>query len=187
MVLPTRACMLTLVMLAGCHAARGPAAGNDAADDAPAANAATPARLTPLSIRTASGAHRFDVELAQTREAHEKGLSFRRALAPDSGMLFLFVPPQTATFWMKDTLIPLDMLFIRADGTIAAIVADATPNSLETKSAGEPVIAVLELAGGRAAALGIKAGDRVSWGPCVTGGAPLNDNSPILDFCPGAS
>ena len=87
---------------------------------------------------------------------------FRRSLAPDRGMIFPYDPPQEVGFWMKNTLIPLDMLFIRADGTIARI-AHATPLSLDTVPSGEPVAAVLEIAGGRAAQLAIHAGDRVEW------------------------
>jgi uncharacterized membrane protein (UPF0127 family) len=78
-------------------------------------------------------------------------------------MLFLFDPPQRASFWMKNTYIPLDMLFIRADGTIARIAANTVPRSLEPVDAGEVVAAVLEIAGGRAAAVGIRAGDQTSW------------------------
>jgi len=66
-------------------------------------------------------------------------------------------------FWMKNTLVPLDMIFIRADGTIVRIAAQTVPLSLESVGSGEPVAAVLEIAGGRAAELGIRAGDRVSW------------------------
>jgi uncharacterized membrane protein (UPF0127 family) len=116
----------------------------------------------PLTIRSASGEHRFAAEVAATPEQQERGLMFRRELAPDHGMIFPYGPPQTVGFWMKNTLIPLDMLFIRADGTIARI-ATATPLSLDTVGSGEPVAAVLEIRGGRAAELGIRAGDRVDW------------------------
>ena len=88
---------------------------------------------------------------------------FRRSLDPDRGMIFPYDPPQNVGFWMKNTLIPLDMIFIRADGHIARIAANTTPLSLETVPAGEPVAAVLEIAGGRAAELGIREGDSVEW------------------------
>lgn len=117
----------------------------------------------PLTIRSATGDHRFTVEVAATFEEQETGLMFRRALGPDRGMIFPYNPPQDVAFWMKNTLIPLDMIFIRADGTIARIAANVAPLSLTPVPAGEPVAAVLELAGGRAAELGIRAGDRVSW------------------------
>lgn len=110
---------------------------------------------------------------------------FRKELAPDGGMLFPMFPPRTASFWMKDTLIPLDMLFIRTDGTIVFLKANAVPYSREPVSAGVPVAAVLELAGGRAAALGIKEGDRVAWGPCATEPQPRRARE-RLNFCPGS-
>lgn len=91
------------------------------------------------------------------------GLMFRRSLAPDRGMLFPFAEPQYAAFWMKNTLIPLDMIFIRKDGTIARIAPMTTPMSLDPVPAGEPVVAVLEIKGRRAAELGIRPGDRVNW------------------------
>jgi uncharacterized membrane protein (UPF0127 family) len=116
----------------------------------------------PLTIRSASGEHRFVAEVAATPEQQERGLMFRRELGPDRGMIFPYDPPQVVGFWMKNTLIPLDMVFIRADGTIARI-ATATPLSLDTVGSGEPVVAVLEIRGGRAAELGIRAGDRVDW------------------------
>jgi uncharacterized protein len=87
---------------------------------------------------------------------------FRRALAPDAGMLFPFDPPRPASFWMRNTFIPLDMIFVRPDGTIAR-VATAVPRSEASVAVTEAATAVLEIPGGRAAALGIQAGDRVSW------------------------
>jgi hypothetical protein len=117
----------------------------------------------PLIIRSASGTHRFTVEVARTPEEQANGLMHRQSLAPDRGMLFPYEPPQSAAFWMKNTLIPLDMIFIRADGTIARIAANTVPLSLDPVPSLEPVAAVLEIAGGRAAELGIEEGDRVSW------------------------
>ena len=87
---------------------------------------------------------------------------FRKSLAPDRGMIFPYTPPQHVAFWMKNTLIPLDMVFIREDGTIARI-ATAKPLDQTPVPSGEPVVAVLEIAGGRAAQLGIKAGDVARW------------------------
>ncbi|WP_156679701.1 DUF192 domain-containing protein [Sphingomonas sp. LMO-1] len=136
-----------------------------AAADAPtaAATAPSPATRLPLTIRTAGGTRAFRVEVARTDAEQARGLMFRKHLAPDAGMIFPFSPPRPAAFWMRNTLIPLDMVFIRADGTIARIAANATPLSLATVESGEPVAAVLEIAGGRAAALGIAAGDVVRW------------------------
>jgi len=117
----------------------------------------------PLTIRSQNGAHTFTVEVAATLDQQERGLMFRRSLDPDRGMIFPYDPPQAVAFWMKNTLIPLDMVFIRADGSIARIAAKTTPLSLEGVPSGEPIAAVLELRGGRAAELGIRAGDRVDW------------------------
>lgn len=78
-------------------------------------------------------------------------------------MIFPFDRPRPASFWMKNTMIPLDMLFIRADGTIARVAANTVPYSLDSVEVGEPVVAVLEIGGGRSAQLGIAEGDRVSW------------------------
>jgi uncharacterized protein len=125
-------------------------------------SAQTGLKQVPLTIRSASGEHRFIVEIAASPAEQEQGLMFRRSLAPDRGMIFPYDPPQEVGFWMKNTLIPLDMVFIRADGTIARI-AQATPLSLDTVPSGEPVAAVLEIAGGRVAELAIHAGDRVKW------------------------
>ena len=88
---------------------------------------------------------------------------FRRELAPDKGMIFPFPAPQIATFWMKNTLIPLDLVFIRADGSIANIAVNAKPMDESLIAADGPVTAVLELPGGRTRQLGIAAGDRVIW------------------------
>ncbi|KKW93134.1 DUF192 domain-containing protein [Sphingobium chungbukense] len=145
------------------------------------------AALIPLAIRTAKATHRFTVEVALTEQQQEQGLMFRKTLAPDSGMLFPMEPPRTASFWMKNTVIPLDMLFIHTDGSIAFLKSNAAPYSREPVSAGIPVAAVLELAGGRAAELGIQQGDRVSWGNCVLAArADHATNSPKdrLNFCP---
>jgi uncharacterized membrane protein (UPF0127 family) len=117
----------------------------------------------PLTVVTARGTIHFKVEVARTAAEQERGLMFRDSIAPDAGMIFPFDPPQPASFWMKNTRIPLDIVFIRADGTIARIAAMAKPYSLDLIPSDEPVAAVLELAGGRAAAIGITPGDRVRW------------------------
>lgn len=117
----------------------------------------------PLTVRSGSRTHRFTVEVASSPQEQATGLMHRQSLAPDRGMLFPYDPPQPAAFWMKNTLIPLDILFVRADGTIARIAAQTVPLSLELVPSLEPVAAVLEIAGGRAAELGIAPGDRVDW------------------------
>ena len=115
-----------------------------------------------LTIETAQGPRHFRIEMARTPAEQERGLMFRRSLPNDGGMIFPMDPVRVATFWMKNTLIPLDMLFIRTDGTIARITT-ARALTLDIDDSGEPVGAVLELAAGKAAALGIAVDDRVTW------------------------
>jgi hypothetical protein len=117
----------------------------------------------PLTIVADGKTHRFTVEVAKTPAEQATGLMNRSALAPDRGMIFPFPSPRVASFWMKNTLIPLDMIFVRADGTIANVEANTVPLSLQPVFAVEPVAAVLEIPGGRAAELGIEAGDKVEW------------------------
>ncbi len=119
--------------------------------------------LVPLQIQSGGRTHAFTVEVAQTPEEQAQGLMFRKRVGPNEGMLFPFNPPRQASFWMKNTLIPLDLVFIGGDGTIESVAANAVPHSLDPLLSRGPVVAVLELAGGRAAQLGLKAGDRVSW------------------------
>jgi len=126
---------------------------------APLAEAATFEKLT---IDTRGGPVTFDVEMATTPAERAKGLMYRTELAPTAGMLFDFGVDQPVYMWMKNTYIPLDMVFIRADGRIARIAASTTPLSTATIESGGPVRAVLELAGGTAKARGIVAGDRVT-------------------------
>ena len=114
-----------------------------------------------LTIVSASGQHRFKVEIAETAEQMAQGLMFRRSLAADAGMLFDYKQPTAATMWMRNTLIPLDMLFVDAQGRIVNIHQRAVPQSLDIIAAGGPVRAVIALNGGTAARLGIKPGDRV--------------------------
>lgn len=132
------------------------------------------------------GSHVFTVELAVDDLSQQQGLMGRTALAEDSGMLFPFPIPRMASFWMKNTPLPLDLIFIRPDGTIAAILP-GRPDDLHPISAGEPVSAVLEIAQGRAAALGLAPGDRVQWGDCA--GAPALAATPWQPdrFCPTGS
>ena len=127
--------------------------------------APSPAGLEQVNLTIHSGAktHAFVVEVARSPDQQEQGLMFRQSLGDSAGMIFPYDPPQVASFWMKNTLIPLDMIFIRQDGTIATIAENTVPMSLELVPSVEPVVAVLEIAGGRSAELGIKAGDKVNW------------------------
>lgn len=115
-----------------------------------------------LAIVTDAGRHEFSVELALTPDQRSQGLMYRREMARDAGMLFDFGSRAgRASMWMKNTYIPLDMLFITPDGEIESIAERTTPRSLEAISSRGPVRYVLELSGGTAARLGIKPGDRV--------------------------
>ena len=114
-----------------------------------------------LTIESRSGAHRFTIEVAVTPEQRGQGLMFRERLPAEAGMLFIYPTEQMISMWMKNTLIPLDMLFIADDGRIVHIAERAIPGSTATISSGQPARAVLELNGGTAARLNIAPGDRV--------------------------
>ena len=114
-----------------------------------------------LTIETAGGPRKLHVELATSPPQLEQGLMFRRTLAPDAGMLFDFKTPSPVSMWMKNTFIPLDMVFIDAGGRIINIAERTVPQSLDPVAAAGPARAVLEVNGGTAARLGIKPGDRV--------------------------
>lgn len=115
-----------------------------------------------LAITTAEGAeHPFTVELALTPEQRARGLMFREEMAADEGMLFLFDREAPRSFWMKNTYLPLDILFIAADGRIVSIASDTVPLTETPIPSGVPALGVLELNAGTAARLGISPGDRV--------------------------
>ncbi len=117
----------------------------------------------PISAQVIVAGHTIGLEVARTTEQQAVGLMNRTTLANDRGMLFPFEPPQSVKFWMKDTLIPLDMIFLR-DGVVKAIAANAPPCTTDPCSIygpGTPVNQVIELRGGRAAELGLKVGERV--------------------------
>jgi|TARA_R100000049_G_C1954876_1_gene107300 hypothetical protein len=118
--------------------------------------------IVPVTISTDKGEHRFAAEVAATQEEQARGLMFRTQLGPDEAMIF---PRQgdVASFWMKNTPLPLDIIFIGQDRTIINIAAETTPYSLDSVSALGPTSAVLEIPGGRAAELGIGPGDMVEW------------------------
>ncbi|MEJ0024591.1 MAG: DUF192 domain-containing protein [Rhizomicrobium sp.] len=126
---------------------------------APAGAAALPNET--ITIRARNGPHVFRVEVAADDASRELGLMHRTHLAPDAGMLFDFGVPVMATFWMKDTPLPLDMLFVRQDGTISTVAPNAVPFSTAEIAAAEPVRVVIEINGGLAKKLGIGPGDRI--------------------------
>lgn len=142
--------------LAACNP--GPAPSEPAARP----QARTGLEQVPLTVISANGAHRFTVEVARTEEQQRMGLMFRTSLGPDQGMIFPYQPPRDVAFWMKNTLIPLDIIFVRANGMIARI-STAVPHSETQVPSGEAIALVLEIPGGRAAELGIRPGDRVEW------------------------
>lgn len=114
-----------------------------------------------LSIQTQAGMQHFDIWVADTAQRSEQGLMFVHSLPPASGMLFPLERPGAMRMWMKNTLIPLDMLFVDERGRVVYIRERATPQSQDIISAPVPVKAVLELAGGECARLGIRVGDQV--------------------------
>ena len=120
-------------------------------------------KVIPLRVGNGSAAHAFRVEVASSFDEQEKGLMFRKVLGPTEGMIFPMSPARPAAFWMKNTVIPLDLIFIGPDHRIANVAANAKPYDLTPLYSAGPVIGVLELAGGRAAQLGIGAGDAVAW------------------------
>lgn len=125
-----------------------------------------------LTIDTASGPQPFTIELALSPAQQEQGLMYRREMAADAGMLFVFPGPEIANFWMRNTFIPLDMLFVTADGHIAQIHERAVPMKDDAITSDRPVLAVLELNGGTVSRLGIKPGDLVHYAAFGTGAKP---------------
>lgn len=121
--------------------------------------------LASLTVVTETGEHPFSVEVADSPMERSRGLMYRRELAADHGMIFDFGTEQPASFWMKNTYVSLDMIFIRADGTVANVAENTEPLSVETVQSTEPVRYVLELVAGSADAIGLKAGDRVEYTP----------------------
>jgi uncharacterized protein len=126
-----------------------------------AAELARAAEPQTLEIASKTGVHAFQVEMAVTPEEKERGLMFRRELPEGQGMLFDFQLDQNVAFWMKNTYISLDMIFIRGDGRILRVAENAEPLSERNIPSGGPVRAVLEVIAGTAKKLGIAAGDRV--------------------------
>ncbi|ABE39761.1 protein of unknown function DUF192 [Rhodopseudomonas palustris BisB5] len=126
-----------------------------------AARGAQAAKMETLEIVTRTGVHVFSVEIATSEQERETGLMYRKQLPEGQGMLFDFRPEQQVSMWMKNTYIPLDMIFIRADGRILRIAENTEPMSTRIISSGGPVTGVLEVIGGTAKKLGIAAGDRV--------------------------
>ena len=147
------------------------AACSQGGQEATAKASATQAAVHPISglpikdlkVKSENGTHAFRVEVASTFKEQEHGLMFRSEMGADEGMIFPNKPPRRSAFWMRNTVIPLDIIFIGTDHRILNIAANAVPYD-ETPLPSDGIAAgVLELNGGRAAQLGIKAGDKVSW------------------------
>ena len=148
------ACLAAVALVACAPPAPEPA-------PAPADVAVAPAALETLEILTDKGPVRFRVAIADDEEERSRGLMFRSVMPEDEGMLFDFHDPRPVAFWMKNTLIPLDMIFIAADGRIINIAQNTRPYSLDPVPSAAPALAVLEIGGGLSAELGIEPGDRV--------------------------
>lgn len=130
---------------------------------APAVHPVSGLPVIPLTVTSHGKVHQFQVEVAKTFEQQEKGLMFRTSMGADEGMIFPMDPPRMAAFWMKNTVIGLDIVFIGPDHRITNIAADAVPYDLTPLYSKGPVMGVLELNAGRAAQLGIAPGDKVTW------------------------
>ncbi len=137
--------------------------GATPASQTPSVHPRSGLRVAPLTITQDGRTHRFRVEVAATQQEQWMGLRFRPAMGADEGMIFPRDPPRMASFTMQNTEIPLDMIFIGADGVIDQIIAETTPFEPGPFSSEEPAAAVLELNGGTAARLGITPGARVQW------------------------
>ena len=120
-------------------------------------------KVIPLTITHGKVIHRFRVEVAKTEPEQQKGLMFRQTMGANEGMIFPMNPPRYAAFWMRNTVLPLDIIFIGADRRVLNVAANAVPYSETPLPSVGPAAAVLELNGGRAAALGIGRGDLVRW------------------------
>ena len=155
----------TLAGLAACSPPNADAgAGRGGQQETAARHPQSGLSIIPLSVANRAGErHVFAVEVAVTQAQQARGLMFRTALGPGEGMLFPLVPPREASFWMKNTVIPLDIIFIGPDRRILNIAANTVPYSEAPVLSAGRAAAVLELAGGRAAQLGLAPGDAVDW------------------------
>jgi hypothetical protein len=152
-----------LLALAACSPAASDAGTRPAANETARIHSESGLAIVPVTVKSASGAHVFDAEVAATRSEQTRGLMFRTEMGANEAMIFPFEAPRQAGFWMKNTVIPLDIIFIGEDRRILNIAANTVPYSEESMLSEGIAIAVLELNGGRAAELGIAAGDKVDW------------------------
>ena len=157
---------LAALLFASCspQAAEAPAAQAAATPEAATTHPVSGLEIIPVTLATDSGKHVIKAEVAVTQRDQAKGLMFRTEMGADEGMLFDYSDaPGLQRFWMKNTVLPLDLIFISPDGRVVNIIANAVPYSTDPLPSTGISAAVLELNGGRAAELGLKPGDRVSW------------------------
>jgi uncharacterized protein len=154
---------LTILLTAASIGLAVPVAGTPASTVQAAVHPVSGLPVIPLRVSSGHKAHRFRVELAATSQQQELGLMYRTQMGANEGMIFPMKPPRLATFWMHNTVLPLDIIFIGTDGRIITIAANAVPYDDSTIPSGGIASGVLELNGGRAAQLGIKVGDKVTW------------------------
>lgn len=160
---PMRLLLLPLLLVV-------PACSPRAAERSPAPAAQQPSvhpvsglEVIPLTVTSLGKTHTFRVEVARTPQEQARGLMFRTAMGPDEGMLFPYDQPRVLSFWMKNTVLSLDLIFIGPDRRVINVAANAVPYSEASILSDAPAIAVLELNAGRAKELGIVAGARVDW------------------------
>jgi len=158
-----RLSLIALLALAACSPQAAQGNSNAAPSAAASAHPVSGLEVIPLTIEQDGKTHNFKVEVARSAEEQRQGLMFRTQMGADEGMIFPYDPPQPAGFWMKNTVIPLDIIFIGTDRRIINIEANAVPYSLESRRSQGLAIAVLELNGGRAEELGIAPGAKVEW------------------------
>ena len=162
---------LCLMLMASLALACSPQSNAEPASNSSGPIASETADLHPVSglevidLQVISGdiKHAFKVELAKSPAEQARGLMFRTEMGPDEGMLFPSEAPEPRSFWMKNTPLSLDIIFVGTDGRITNIAANTEPYSLQPVASSGFAIAVLELVGGRAAELGIEPGDTVAW------------------------
>ena len=155
--------LLAPVLLVPVACSKGGAEAVGAATETGSVHPESGLPVVPLTVVSGSKSHVFQVEVAASEAEQAKGLMFRTAMGADEGMVFPEKAPRKAAFWMKNTVIPLDILFIGPDHRVLNIAANAVPYDETPLPSTGPVIGVLELNAGRAAALGIAPGDQVSW------------------------
>ena len=154
---------LMLALLAAALVACSPGGGERALAASKVVHPESGLAVVPLTVTGASGTHTFKVEVAGSMVEQARGLMFRTKLGPDEGMIFPMDPPRGASFWMHNTVISLDLIFIAPDGRISNIAANAVPYDETPLLSIGKVKGVLEIPGGRAAELGIAPGDKVAW------------------------